>query len=131
MTTSKHLSKIWAYLKPGNLKMLKNKDLIVVNKKDPLLNLEYLVNKKCSKFSFLYNEDVNSFYSEVYSLSRLNSANVVLVDEHASGLVRTSFYSTLKTSSENLSQLFKGKVGLDYTNKKCILAKGCEFPLKK
>jgi len=107
----------------GN-KMSKNNSLIIVDKKDPLLNLEYLVDKKCRKFSFLDNKKEKSFYSEIYSLSKLDNANVVLVDEKESGLVKTSFYSLPETSSSNLSQLFKGESKLDYSNKRCILAKG-------
>ena len=107
----------------GN-KMSKNNSLIIVDKKDPLLNLEYLVDKKCRKFSFLDNKKEKSFYSEIYSLSKLDNANVVLVDEKESGLVKTSFYSLPETHSQDLSQLFKGESKLDYSNKRCILAKG-------
>ena len=125
MTNSKRFFGILAkYFKIENLKMSKNDSLIIINKKDPLLNLEYLVDKKCRKFSFLDNKKEKSFYSEIYSLSKLDNANVVLVDEKESGLVKTSFYSLPETSSSNLSQLFKGESKLDYSNKRCILAKG-------
>ena len=97
--------------------------LIILNKKDPALKLESFVRKEHKQFSFL-NKKVKSFYSQVYSLSKLNNANVVLVDEKENGMISTSFYPIPETCSSNLSQLFRGEVRLDYINNKCLLAKG-------
>jgi len=66
--------------------MAKNNLLIIIDKNDPALKLKYFAGKKpgkfsFNKFSFLENEKVRAFYSEVDSLSKNNNANVVLVNE--------------------------------------------------
>ena len=111
--------------------MVKNNLLIIIDKNDPALKLKYFAGKKpgkfsFNKFSFLENEKVRAFYSEVYSLSKNNNANVVLVNEKGKyDLINAEFYSIPAVSPSNVSKLFEGRVKLDYTTKNFLFVEGC------
>ena len=109
--------------------MTKNQILIILNKKDPTLKLECLVNKKCgsfsfNKFSFSEDKKVENFYSQVYSLSRNKNANVALMDEKDKNFIKMEFYSIPEVRPSNLYQLVEGRIKSDYVSNKFLLVEG-------
>lgn len=121
--------------------------LVIVDEKDPELQLEQLVGRKCEKIFFNnLNPSKNSKnsldktirnlmdrknpYLAVYLKAKEEKANIAVIEEKNEYSIKASLYSVPEINPYHPSSLFEGGFGTDHTHKYC-LTKGFPSSLEK
>lgn len=100
--------------------MVKKHIVLIAKKED--YNLETLASGYIGTFSVAVNGLTNKSHERIYGQAKSKKANLVIVKERNSELMRGGLYSVPEESLFNSGSFISGKsIGFDYTSNKYIL----------